>query len=175
MSWIARKLKGDEILIKAMEGPSVQTTLHQKGFIDAVTGLRHRYDSLSDNEVKILLGFVGSKTSAEVDESLFPSVAILQKHSRHWSGEMNQVLDRIMNVIWDSCQDGTFELLTPGKWRQYLRSDNRHGHEPSFIPKPQDWQEAQERLRNTYSVVWDKAAVADIQIPELFSPIVHRS
>lgn len=173
LAWLARKLRGDEIVARAMQGPSVQTTLHQKGFIDVASGRMHRYDQLSESESNVVLGFTSSKSNGNADQSLFPSPAILAMHWDEWSHEVNAVLDHMMNDLWDSFMDGKVRQRTPGGWYTYIHCNNHGSRKPAYIPTSSDWFTTRLNLVNTFTTSWDMSYIRDLTVPEPYLPLAY--
>lgn len=173
LAWLARRICGDEIVERAMKGPSVQTTIHQAGFIDTETGLLHRYDKLSKSEMLVLYGFLGSQVKAEADEWLFPSPFVLKDTLLEWSGEVTPLLDHIMDDLWRSYSKGYVKTRTLGAWKGHLRGNNHGTRAPSFVPAESDWQDGKNQLTVAFSTSWHRAYLEDLQVPEPYRSITN--
>lgn len=171
-SWIARKFGGLHLVQEFMQGPSIQVTLHQQGWVDKASFLFFRCDKMSPEELKAVVGYtIGGTGSRSTDRTLWPDNATLLASCRHYSGEWNLDCERIFNNLFEQMEAGAAESRTPGDWHQFFRSDNRGEYAPSQeIPKDA-LSDALTHLQVGFKETWHRGALADLAIPEVWDPI----
>jgi hypothetical protein len=101
LHWIAQKFVGDDLIEQALGGPSIQSSVHQKGYLNAASIDYHRADHLTNREEQTLYGFVPS-SSADADRTLFPTEAMLEQYLDHWTGQWNDRCEAIFEKIWEN-------------------------------------------------------------------------
>lgn len=167
LHWIARKFKGDALLLDALTGPSIQVSVHQSGYLNAGEEGYYRSDDLSPGEQRTLYGFT-SGANGDGDRTLFPTEAILATYLNHWTGEWNDRCQSIFETIWDNIHDRDMVLaMTPGQWNQFLRGNNRGIYAPAFTPTDADWTQLHDELSTRYPKSWDRIALSEAEVPEI--------
>ena len=102
LSWIARRWAGQRLVEEFMTGPSIQVTVHNKGFYDSSSTdpsyLTH--DVVSEHEKDLLLGYCPG-TNGCMGRWLFPPMDIFKDKFSLWTGEWNAALDHCYSRLAD--------------------------------------------------------------------------
>lgn len=105
-SWIAEHFGGPMIVKAFLSGPSIQVTRHLLGKSDSheehPIGLQ--WDQVSAQEGSFLFGFVPSHDSSTPERYLFPPPHYLRELCDHWTGDWNEVMDKIFTCIADDVE-----------------------------------------------------------------------
>ena len=171
-SWIAERFGGPTIVKAFLEGRSVQVTRHLLGRSDSheENPIGLQWDQVSAQEGSFLFGFVPSQDSTTPERYLFPPPHYLRELCDHWTGDWNEVMDKIFTRIADDIEKGKAEPRERSWWSSHLRNYNR-------LPKPinpkftdTDVEEARRVIwRAGLPRTWDRMLVKSIVVPE------HRS
>ena len=168
LSWIARRWAGSRLVEEFMSGPSIQITVHNKGFYDS-SGEDPSYlmhDVVSEQEKDLLLGYCPG-TNGCMGRWLFPPTDIFEDKFSLWTGEWNAALDHCYRRLADSIARGKGKLRTRDKWRDWIRNNERGQRRPNYLPTPQDFDEVMDGVsRAGLRPTWHKMHVEDITIPE---------
>ncbi|EDR04509.1 uncharacterized protein LACBIDRAFT_330399 [Laccaria bicolor S238N-H82] len=142
LSWIARRWAGQRLVEEFMSGPSIQTTVHNKGFYDSssedASYLTH--DVVSEQEKDLLLGYCPG-TNGCMGRWLFPPMDIFEDKFTLWTGEWNTALDHCYCRLADSIARGKGKLRTREKWRDWIRNNERGQRRPDYLPTLQDFED----------------------------------
>ena len=168
-SWIAERFGGPSIVRAFLLGPSIQVTRHLLGRSDSheerPIGLQ--WDQASAQEASFLFGFVPSQDSTSPERYLFPPPHYLRELCDHWTGDWNEVMDKIFSRIADDIERGKAEPRERSWWSSHLRNYNR-------LPKPinpkftdTDVENARRIIwRTSFPRTWDRMLLKSIVIPE---------
>ena len=96
LSWIARRWTGLRLVEEFMSGPSIQVTVHNRGYYDSTSedASYLSYDAVSEQEKDLLLSFCPGANGC-VGRWLFPPMDIFEDNFELWTGEWNAALDHI--------------------------------------------------------------------------------
>lgn len=167
-SWIARCWTGTCLVEEFMSGPSIQITVHNRGFYDSASENASylTYDSVSDQEKDILLGYCPGVHGCG-GCWLFPPADVFEDKFSLWTGEWNAALDHCYRRLADTITRGKAKLRTREKWRDWIRNNERGQRRPVYLPTEEDFRTVMEGivlagLRPT----WHTMPLEDITIPE---------
>lgn len=125
-SWIARRWTGLRLVEEFMSGPSIQVTVHNRGFYDSTlqdtSYLSH--DAVSEQEKDLLLGYCPGMNGC-LGRWLFPPADIFEDNFELWTGEWNAALDHIYRRLADDISSGKVKLRTREKWKNWIRNNER--------------------------------------------------
>ena len=168
-SWIAERFGGPAIVKAFLSGPSIQVTRHLLGRSDSheENPIGLQWDQVSAQEGSFLFGFVPSQDSSTPERYLFPPPHYLRELCDHWTGDWNEVMDKIFTRIADDIERGKAEPHERSWWSSHLRNYNR-------LPKPvnpkfndADVEEARRILwRGGLPRTWDRMLIKSITVPE---------
>ena len=167
-SWIARRWTGLRLVEEFMSGPSIQVTVHNRGFYDSASDdasyLSH--DAVSEQEKDLLLGFCPG-TNGCFGRWLFPPADIFDDNFELWTGEWNAALDHIYRRLADDITRGKGKLRTREKWKNWIRNNERGQHHPEYLPSTKDFTDVMEGISRTgLQPTWHKKRLDDITFPE---------
>ena len=168
LSWIARCWTGLRLVEEFMAGPSIQVTVHNRGFYDSTSQdasyLSH--DAVSEQEKDLLLGYCPG-TNGCLGRWLFPLTDIFEDHFELWTGEWNVALDHIYRRLMDDVARGKGKLRTREKWKCWVRNNKRGQRRPKYLPLPKDFTDVMEGIsRAGLQPTWHKKRLDDITFPE---------
>ena len=168
LSWIARRWAGPRLVEEFMSGPSIQVTVHNKGFYDSssedATYLTH--DIVSEQEKDLLLGYCPG-TNGCMGRWLFPPMDVFEEKFSLWTGEWNAALDHCYGRLADFIARGKGKLRTREKWRDWIRNNERGQRRPDYLPTLQDFEDVMDGVsRAGLHPTWHKSYVEDITLPE---------
>ena len=168
LSWIARRWTGTWLVEEFMAGPSIQITVHNRGFYDSASEdasyLAH--DVVSEQEKDLLLGYCPG-TNGCMGRWLFPPADIFNGSFELWTGEWNAALDHIYRRLADDISRGKAKLRTREKWRCWIRNNERGQRRPAYLPSPTDFQNVMEGISLAgLKPTWHKEPLYDITLPE---------
>ena len=167
-SWIARRWTGLRLVEEFMSGPSIQVTVHNRGFYDSASEdasyLSH--DAVSEQEKDLLLGFCPG-TNGCIGRWLFPPADIFDDNFELWTGEWNAALDHIYRRLADDIARGKGKLRTREKWKNWIRNNERGQRRPEYLPSTKDFTDVMEGIsRAGLQPTWHKKRLDDITFPE---------
>ncbi|EDR09657.1 uncharacterized protein LACBIDRAFT_318948 [Laccaria bicolor S238N-H82] len=168
LSWIARRWTGLRLVEEFMSGPSIQTTVHSRGFYDSASEdasyLAH--DIVSEQEKDLLLGYCPG-TNGCLGRWLFPPADIFNGGFELWTGEWNAALDHIYRRLADDIARGKAKLRTREKWKCWIRNNDRGQRRPAYLPSTADFQNVMEGISIAgLKPTWHKEPLDDITLPE---------
>ena len=168
LSWIARCWTGLCLVEEFMAGPSIQVTVHNRGFYDSTSQdasyLSH--DAVSEQEKDLLLGYCLG-TNGCLGRWLFPPTDIFEDHFELWTGEWNAALDHIYRRLADNVAWGKGKLRRREKWKCWVRNNERGQRRPKYLPLPKDFTDVMEGIsRAGLQPTWHKKGLDDITFPE---------
>ena len=168
LSWIARRWAGTRLVEEFLSGPSIQVTVHNKGFYDSSSEdpsyLTH--DVVSEQEKDLLLGYCPG-TNGCMGRWLFPPMDIFEDKFSLWTGEWNAALDHCYRRLADLIARGKGKLRTREKWRDWIRNNERGQRRPNYLPTLQDFEDVMDGVaRAGLRPTWHKMYVEDITLPE---------
>jgi hypothetical protein len=168
ISWIARRWTGIRLVEEFMSGPSIQVTIHSRGFYDSASEdssyLAH--DIVSEQEKDLLLGYCPG-TNGCSGRWLFPPMDIFSDNFELWTGEWNAALDHIYRRIAEDISRGRAKLRTREKWKCWIRNNERGQRRPKYLPSPADFNIVMEGIaRAGLAPTWHKKQIDDIEFPE---------
>ena len=121
-SWIAERFGGPSIVTAFLSGPSIQVTRHLLGNSDSheehPIGLQ--WDQVSAQEGSFLFGFVPSQDSSSPERYIFPPPHYLRELCDHWTGDWNEIMDKIFTRIADDIERGKAEPRERSWWSSHL-------------------------------------------------------
>ena len=167
-SWIARCWTGTRLVEEFMSGPSIQVTVHNRGFYDSASkdASYLTYDSVSDQEKDALLGYCPG-VHGGAGRWLFPPADIFEDRFSLWTGEWNAALDHCYRRLADTIIKGKAKLRTREKWRDWIRNNERGQRRPAYLPSEEDFSNVMEGIALAgLRPSWHKMPVEDIAIPE---------
>lgn len=170
-SWLAHRWGGDKILKRFMTGPSIQTTVFEKGASDIrlsnPQGLV--WDDVSGQDIELLFGYVPHATDRRHDRWLYPPPHIIEQYCVNWSGEWNWVMETIFCYITDKLMEipCAWEPKCKGSWKTWLRTYNRGRYKPAHTLT----QEYVDDIINGFRLArlppsWNQQSLSSIHIPE---------
>ena len=167
-SWIARRWTGLRLVEEFMSGPSIQVTVHNRGFYDSASQdasyLSH--DAVSEQEKDLLLGYCPG-TNGCSGRWLFPPAEIFDNNFELWTGEWNAALDHIYRRLADNISRGKGKLRTREKWKNWIRNNERGQRRPRYLPITQDFTDVMDGIsRAGLRPSWHKQRLDDITFPE---------
>lgn len=168
LSWIARRWTGLRLVEEFMSGPSIQVTVHNRGFYDSASEdasyLSH--DAVSEQEKDLLLGYCPGINGC-LGRWLFPPTDIFEDNFELWTGEWNAALDHIYRRLADDIARGKAKLRTREKWKHWIRNNEWGQHRPKYLPAPKDFTDVMEGIaRSGLQTTWHKTRIDDITFPE---------
>ena len=168
LSWIARRWTGLRLVEEFMSGPSIQTTVHNRGFYDSASEdasyLSH--DIVSEQEKDLLLGYCPGSNGC-LGRWLFPPADIFNGNFELWTGEWNAALDHIYCRLADDIARGKAKLRTREKWKCWIRNNERGRRRPAYLPSAADFQSVMEGIALAgLKPTWNKEPLNDITFPE---------
>ena len=168
LSWIARRWAGPRLVEEFMSGPSIQVTVHNKGFYDSSSEdpsyLTH--DIVSEQEKDLLLGYCPGSNGC-MGRWLFPPMDVFEDRFSLWTGEWNTALDHCYGRLADFIARGKGKLRTREKWRDWIRNNERGQRRPNYLPTLQDFEDVMDGVtRAGLRPTWHKTYVEDITLPE---------
>ena len=167
-SWIARCWTGVRLVEEFMSGPSIQVTVHNRGFYNSASEnasyLPH--DAVSEQEKVLLLGFCPGTNSC-LGRWLFPPMDIFEDKLELWTGEWNAALDHIYQRLVDDIARGKGKLRTREKWKCWIRNNKRGQRWPKYLPPTKDFTDIMEGVSCAgLQPTWHKKRLDDITFPE---------
>ena len=168
LGWIARRWTGLRLIEEFMSGPSIQVTVHNRGFYDSTSHdasyLSH--DTVSEQEKDLLLGYCPG-TNGCSGRWLFPPTDIFEDNFELWTGEWNAVLDHIYRKLADDIDRKKGKLCTREKWKNWIRNNERGQRRPAYLPPAKDFTDVMEGIvRAGLQPTWHKKRLDDITFPE---------
>ncbi|EDR05612.1 uncharacterized protein LACBIDRAFT_302978 [Laccaria bicolor S238N-H82] len=168
ISWIARHWAGTRLMEEFMSGPSIQVTIHSRGFYDSASEnasyLAH--DIVSEQEKDLLLGYCLGSNGC-LGRWLFPPADIFDDNFELWTGEWNSALDHIYGRLAEDIARGRAKLRTREKWKCWIRNNVRGQRRPSYLPSRSDFNDVMEGITRTgLEPTWHKKQIDDIVFPE---------
>ena len=168
ISWIARRWTGTRLVEEFMSGPSIQVTIHNRGFYDSASEdasyLAH--DIVSEQEKDLLLGYCPGSNGC-MGRWLFPPMDIFNDNFELWTGEWNAALDHIYRRLADDIARGHAKLRTREKWKCWIRNNVRGQRRPKYLPSAADFVDVMEGVaRAGLEPTWHKKQLDDIVLPE---------
>ena len=151
-----------------MSGPSIQITIHNRGFYDSTSEdasyLSH--DAVSEQEKDLLLGCCPSINGC-LGRWLFLPMDIFKDNFELWTGEWNAVLDHIYWRLADDVAKGKGKLCTREKWRNWIRNNERGQCQLEYLPPIKDFMDVMEGISCTgLQPTWHKKRLDNITFPE---------
>jgi hypothetical protein len=163
-SWIMRAFVGMGLVRRAMNGPSVQVTVHHAGSNDSgdVQSLDLSWDDVSDGDYEAVHGYIAGATP-EMDTYLFPTSAMMEEFSDHYYREWNPFCDKTFRHIKGELDEGRGKARTKAEWKRYFQSSNRGTYKPNFVVNRDFIEEGVARMKGAlqYSS-WNKRRIRDI-------------
>lgn len=172
LAWIAKRYVGGELIQRYMDGPSIQVSVHQKGWLDQESFTYAQADRISAEEENTIYGYVKYGDN-EVDKTLWPTAAALRKALGHFRGEWNPICEAAYTTIFNKLQNGQIELKTRSAWVHWLRSPDHGDKKAAFVPSPSDFEAALARIKEGFSEEWNRAALHEINVPEFWDPLIE--
>ena len=147
LSWIAQCWSGTWLVEEFMSGPSIQITVHNRGFYvsasEDASYLSH--NMVSEQEKDLLLGYCPGSNSC-MGWWLFPPADIFSGHFELWTGEWNAALNHIYSKLANDIARGKAKLWTWEKWKCWVRNNERGQCHPTYLPSNADFQSMMEGL-----------------------------
>ena len=168
VSWIARRWTGTRLVEEFMSGPSIQITIHNRGFYDSASedASYMAHDIVSEQEKDLLLGYCPG-TNGCLGRWLFPPMDIFNDNFELWTGEWNAALDHIYRRLADDISRGRAKLRTREKWKCWIRNNERGQRRPKYLPSSEDFSAVMEGVaRAGLEPTWHKKQLDDIDFPE---------
>lgn len=129
LSWITRRWAGLWLVEEFMSGPSIQVSVHNKGFYDSTSEnasyLMH--DVASEQEKDLLLGYC-PRTNGCMGWWLFLPTDVFEERFSLWTGEWNTALDHCYGQLVDTIARGKGKLRTCKRWRDWICNNERGQH-----------------------------------------------
>ncbi|RDB30866.1 hypothetical protein Hypma_005897 [Hypsizygus marmoreus] len=166
LHWIAQRYRGEELIKEAMQGPSIQVTVHREGNLNISSGRMLRADSLSITERNALYGLLSSDRP-EKDKTLWPTESILREYLDGYSGQWTAECEGLYRSIWGKIRTGGCTLRTRLQWKAYMRTSNRLGIQNTPLSYL-DWDEMWWKILRSYLEIWDGSCLSDINFAEPF-------
>ena len=168
ISWIARRWTGTRLVEEFMSGPSIQVTIHNRGFYDSASEdasyLAH--DTVSEQEKDLLLGYCPGSNGC-LGRWLFPPMDIFNDNFKLWTGEWNAALDHIYRRLAEDIARGRAKLRTREKWKCWIRNNERGQRRPKYLPSQSDFNDVMEGIAHAgLEPTWHKKQLNDIVFPE---------
>ncbi|EDR09697.1 uncharacterized protein LACBIDRAFT_319060 [Laccaria bicolor S238N-H82] len=168
LSWIARRWSGTRLVEEFMSGPSIQITVHNRGFYDSASEdasyLSH--DIVSEQEKDLLLGYCSGSNGCS-GRWLFPPADMFNGNFDLWTGEWNAALDHIYRRLADDIARGKAKLRTREKWKCWIRNNERGQRRPSYLPSATDFRDVMEGISKAgLKPTWHKEPLDNITFPE---------
>ena len=151
-----------------MSGPSIQVTIHNRGFYDSASedASYMSYDIVSEQEKDLLLGYCPGSNGC-MGRWLFPPMDIFNDSFDLWTGEWNAALDHIYRRLADDIARGRAKLRTREKWKCWIRNNERGQRRPKYLPSLSDFIDVMEGVaRAGLEPTWHKKQLDDIAFPE---------
>ncbi|EDR00954.1 uncharacterized protein LACBIDRAFT_333674 [Laccaria bicolor S238N-H82] len=167
-SWIARRWTGTRLVEEFMSGPSIQTTVHNRGFYDSASedASYLAYDVVSEQEKDLLLGYCAGSNGC-LGRWLFPPADIFNGGFTLWTGEWNEALDHVYRRLADDIARGKAKLRTREKWKCWIRNNDRGQRRPAYLPSTADFQSVMEGISLAgLKPTWHKEPLDKITFPE---------
>ena len=168
IGWIARRWSGTRLVEEFMSGPSIQTTIHNRGFYDSASddSSYAAHDIVSEQEKDLLLGYCPGSNGC-LGRWLFPPMDIFNDNFELWTGEWNAALDHIYRRLADDISRGRAKLRTREKWKCWIRNNERGQRRPRYLPSSADFDSVMEGVaRAGLQPTWHKKQLDDIDFPE---------
>lgn len=168
LSWIARRWTGLRLVEEFMSGPSIQVTVHNRGFYDSTSEdasyLSH--NTVSEQEKDLLLGYCPG-TNGCMGRWLFPPTDIFEDNFELWTREWNAALDHIYRRLAEDIARGKGKLRTREKWRNWIRNNEQGQRRLEYLPPTKDFTDVMEGiLRAGLQPTWHKRHLDSITFPE---------
>lgn len=146
VSRLALMLGGEELVRRAISGPSCQLTVNELGHTTHLDNHNYRSDRVSDAEIAILLGQtdVDTKVNGTVQRFLFPPQSVFDRKIPAYAGQWSQPCEDLFQSLWGQVSDPKSAnpmLLTAAEWVKYIRPVTNVGQALRFEdePLPQIW------------------------------------
>lgn len=165
VAWIGKRYGGSELVQRYLNGPSIQVTVHQKGYVDPDSAVYAQSDQISPEEEDIIYGHI-SYGSTQSDEWMFPTSNMLGIALTHWRGEWNPVCEDAYREIFKKLESGTGEPKTKREWVTWLRGPSHGAKKPQYVPDEAEFLVALERLTESFGTSWNAAPLATLSVPE---------
>ncbi|RDB19203.1 hypothetical protein Hypma_013434 [Hypsizygus marmoreus] len=172
LSWIAGLFRKDDLLAEAMEGPSIQVTIHRRGDLDTNHPELTWNDRLSIDECNLLYGFTkGEKGKPDTDRTLWPTETHLRDFIDGYSGSWSRTCEILYGDIWTKIRSDAWEPRTRGGWGQFLRNRRYKDTEGPRPPTLEDWDkvDAEIDLHFWSTREWDGKHLNAVELPLQFT------
>ncbi|KAJ7982892.1 hypothetical protein DFH06DRAFT_1318364 [Mycena polygramma] len=164
VSWIARAFAGLGLVRRALNGPSVQVSIHHSGANDSADDdcIDVTWDDVSDGDYEAVFGYIKGQTQ-ELDTYLFPTDAMLEEFSDHYYREWNPFCDKTFRRIKADLDENRGRARTRTEWKHYFQSSNMGRFKPEFVVNHQFIEEGVARMKNTFEYTpWNKRKICDL-------------
>jgi hypothetical protein len=163
---VAKLFGKEDLMHQALQGPSIQTTVHHAGYTDIETELK--YDQVSKWEVRRLLGFFEKEKKGDPDRSVFPSEALFKEFAP-FQDEWNDYCEQWLQKVVTEISEDRIILRSPTDWIEHFRVFRRRNYDrdnnPPALAEPR-WIEVRDQFRDNFHVSWDSVPLHSLQIPE---------
>ncbi|KAJ7812729.1 hypothetical protein B0H14DRAFT_3478623 [Mycena olivaceomarginata] len=137
--------------------------------------IAHSTDQVSPREVNILLGQISGKQEADT-VSLWPPLALLEKHCPHMRGYLSVgAYDFLESLRRKIVNERKYEWKTNTEWKRVLRNSAKGVFTLSVVPSPAHFDEMNEVLSRSFPVDWTEVSLGKLGLPEEFEPRSYRS
>ncbi|KAJ7839092.1 hypothetical protein B0H13DRAFT_1650379, partial [Mycena leptocephala] len=171
-SWILRAFVGMGIVRRALQGPSIQVTIHRAGANDSADQDCQdlTWDDVSEGDYEALFGYIQGLTR-EQDKYLFPTDQMLEEFWDHYYREWNPFCDQTFKHIKEELDDKKGKARTRSEWKHYFQSSNRGVRKPKVVV---NWVFIEEGIARDQEAMkyttWNKRRIRDLarDIPAQF-------
>ncbi|KII93296.1 hypothetical protein PLICRDRAFT_101579, partial [Plicaturopsis crispa FD-325 SS-3] len=155
---LAWEYGGLDLVIRAMQGPSVQVSHYSRGQVTH-GDIRTTDDQVSEPEVWLLLGLAQTGARQTTDHWLWPPPELWEE-SGIFQGEWNERAEGWFKRIVRSFEEGKTRPMSTSDWKQIFRKETRRqlDHPPLTTAS---WRKHRGQL-NRFSASWDNVTVASL-------------
>ncbi|KAJ7605605.1 hypothetical protein DFH06DRAFT_1020105 [Mycena polygramma] len=164
VSWIVRAFAGLGLVRRALNGPSVQVSIHHSGANDSADDdcIDVTWDDVSDGDYEAVFGYIKGATQ-ELDTYLFPTDAMFEEFSDHYYREWNPFCDKTFRRIKAELDENRGRARTRSEWKHYFQSSNRGKFKPEFVVNRQFIEEGVARMKSAFEYTpWNKRKISDL-------------
>jgi hypothetical protein len=167
------ELFAPDLAYRFVRGPSEQVSEFGKGktarlIINGQSTLCIT-DQVSPIEIAMLLGHVKAKNS---ERSLWPSPALLDRHSLHFRGYLSEGTYKQLEYLRHHIVvEKIYDWKSKAEWKTFLRRGSKKENAPRVVPGNSDFEDGWKILDKLFPLDWQHTPIADIVLPERFKPL----
>ncbi|KAJ7713975.1 hypothetical protein B0H14DRAFT_3523131 [Mycena olivaceomarginata] len=137
--------------------------------------IAHSTDQVSPREVNILLGQISGKRESD-SVSLWPPLALLEKHCPHMRGYLSVgAYDFLESLRRKIVVEKKYDWKSNAEWKRVLQSSAKGVFAPPVIPTQADFDEMDEVLSRSFPIDWTEVSLGKLGLPEEFESRSHWS